>query len=249
MRIFRTKRLFELVPIFFCLLICIIWTKNCFSYDIQGRANLLDDKFEIQKNWLPQRSLDYFIDINFRNSGDMKSFLESLGTNVKDENSAQLFLVDNDNTEKNIGLKLGLNIPFPSFSFFGTHIKTALFTDTKINYFHAIISSNLDCGTIALLIPSGLPSEIKDLFTCNYYKSLSPGDDLIANMAGLNASLKSAYSGKFFKPVIEGTPYFHLYTEAKMKLGFNLSFPFRENFLFNFKLYISPEAMTKAMLS
>ena len=189
------------------------------------------------------------MDINLRNSSTMKAFLESLSGNIKDDASAQSFLVDNDKTEKHVGLKLGLNIPLPSFSLFNTGVKIVLFWGSKVNYFQGIMSTEMDCGTIALLIPAGMPKEIKDLFTCSYYKSLSPGDDLISNMSGLSSSLKTAYSGKFFKPLLESTPYFHLYTEAKMNLGLKLSFPFREYFLFRFKIFASPEAMTKAMMS
>ena len=249
MKTSRTKRFYKLITICFSLFFVLPFSKKSFSYDIQARSSLLNDKIEAQKSWVKERDNDYFLDINFRNSSSMKSFLESLSTNIKDDSSAQAFLNDNDKTEKNLGLHLGLNIPLLSFSFFNTSLKTALFVDSKINYFHAIMSSDIDCGVVALLIPAGLPSEIKDLFTCSYYNSLSPGDDLISNMSGLSSSLKTAYTGKYFKPLVEGTPYFHLYTEAKLKLGFGLSFPFRENFLFSFKLYASPEAMTKSMLS
>ena len=102
---------------------------------------------------------------------------------------------------------------------------------------------------IELLMPAGLPLEIKNLFTCSYYQSLSPGADLIANMPGLSAPLKSAYSGKFYKPLVEGTPYFQLYSEAKGQLGLNFFLPFKEKWLFNFKTYFSQEAMTKFVLS
>ena len=241
--------LYKLITVSFTLSFFILLLNSSFSYDIQSRSNLLDDKFEIQKNWVPERSHDYFLDINFRNSASMKAFLESLKSNIKDEASAQSFLVNNDKTEKHLGLKFDLNIPLPSFSLLNTKIKTAAFLESKINYFQGIMSSDLDCGTIALLIPAGLPVEIKNLFTCSYYNSLSPGDDLISNMVGLSASLKSTYSGKFYKSSVESIPYFHLYTEAKLKLGFKLFFPIMEKFFLNFNFYGSPEAITKAMMS
>tara|TARA_Y100001954_G_scaffold100436_1_gene109485 strand:+ start:641 stop:1897 length:1257 start_codon:yes stop_codon:yes gene_type:complete len=249
METYRKNLFYKLVTIKITLLFLLLWSKNSFSYDIQSRSKLLDDKFEAQKSWVQERDNDYFIDINFRNSSSMQKFLESLSSNFKDDLSAQSFLIANDKTEKNVGINLSLNIPLPSFSIFNRTIHSSFFCHSKVNYFQAIISTDLDCGMIALLIPPGLPSEIKDLFTCSYYNSLSPGDDLIANMPGLSAVIKTAYSGKFYKPLIEGTPYFHLFTEAKLNLGLNLSFPFRENFVFRFKIYASPEAAMKAMLS
>jgi hypothetical protein len=219
--------------------------ENGFTYNAAERYQLLRDRVNLEAERAFYKGHDIFFNLSFLNTNDLKTFIESVSKSTKDEATLKNFLNKYDETEKILGINLDLSAPLP---FFET-IETSLFFKGQIDYFQAIMSGELDCDSILLMIPEYLPSEIKKAFTCSYFKSLSAGDDLVDNLPGVSAAIKSAWKGQYIKPQDISDPNVYLFLKAIGHLGFNFRTSFLKFFQAHFKIYGASEGISPLLLS
>ena len=217
--------------------------ENGFAYNAAERYQLIRDRVNLESENF-YNSHDIFLNLSLLNTSDLKSFFEGLVKNTKDESTLKIFLNKHNQTEKILGLNLDLGTPLP---FFET-IESSLFLKSQIDYFQAITSDELDCDAILLMIPDSHP-EIKKAFTCSYFKSLSPGDDLVDNLPGVSEAIKSTQRGKYFKPQDTSDPNVYLLLKALGYLGFNFRTTFFKYFKASFKIYGASEGLSQLLLS
>ena len=232
------------LAVFFTLLFVIFGLEKGQAYNANERYQLLRDKINLSSLHGPLIDEDFFFSLSFVNSSNLKALLEEVSS-LKDEPAAKTFFKNNDQTEKILGVNIDVNAPLPRFG----KLVSSLFLEAQGDYFQGILNTDLDCDSISLMIPEGLPTEIKDAFTCSYFKSLAPGSDLIANMSGISASLKAAWSGKYYSPSDPTTPNLYLYMEGLGRLGLNFKYLLRDFLKLKLRFYVSPKSQSSVLLS